>query len=416
MADDSPGSPHSVRAPAGGTRRGRRWWVAGFGVLLLAGAAVAAWQFARTEPADAGAAVAAVSPPTVTVSQPLYQEIVEWDEYTGQFAAVEYVELRARVSGYLDSIHFEDGQIVRRGDPLFVIDPRPFEIALAQAKSQLAEATARLELANRQLARAGELRKNDFVAESTYDERAEEMRAASAAVDSARAQVQAAELDLEFTRITAPVDGRIGTHEVSIGNLITGGSNGNTTRLTTIVSLDPIYFIFDVSEANFLAYQRAIADGRLKSVSEGSVAVYARLPDEEDWRHGGVLDFVDNQVDRTAGTMRLRAVFTNPDLFITPGQFARLRMPGSEPYKAILVPDEALVTDQSRKLVMTVKADGTVEPRVVRPGPRELGLRIIREGLEPTDTVIIDGLMRARPGAKVTPQPGKIEPTEPPTG
>ena len=394
--------------PAG--RRGRRprLWIGIIGVLVLA-AAGAWWRFDGAKP-DGAVANAAVPPPTVTVSHPLEQETVEWDEYTGQFAAVDYVEVRARVGGYLDSVNFKDGQMVAKGDLLFVIDPRPYEIALASAKAQVGETTARLDLANRQLGRAGQLRQNDFVSASTFDQRNAETRGAAAAVETAQATVRQAELNLTFTQVTAPIGGRTSRHLVSVGNLVNGGDSGATTLLTTIVSLDPIYFYFDMSEAQYLAYQRAVAAGKLKSTRDNSVEVFAHLVDENDWPHPGRMSFVDNQVDRGAGTIRARAVFPNPGFFITPGQFARIRVPGSEPYKAILIPDSALVTDQSRKQVLVVRDDGTVEARVVRPGPSHEGLRIVRKGLAAGDRIIIDGLMRARPGAKVTPQPGAIEP------
>ena len=351
-------------------------------------------------------------PPTVTVSKPLVRDLVEWDEYTGQFAATEFVELRARVSGYLRSVHFQDGEIVGKGDLLFIIDPRPFEVALATAKAQLAQASARLELARRQLGRAEQLRQRDFVPASTYDERAQQSVVAAAEVEGARAAIRGAELDLEFTRITAPVTGRVGRREVDVGNLVSGGPGGSTTLLTTIVTLDPIHFNFDISESNYLSYQRALSDGRLKSTRDGSVPVYVRLFDEENWPREGRMDYVANRVDRSSGTIRARGIFPNPDSIITPGQFGRIRIPGSERYQALLLPDSALMNDQSRKIVMVVKDDGTVEPRQVRPGPKELGLRIIRSGLQPTDTVIINGLVRARAGAKVTPEQGKIEPVE----
>jgi RND family efflux transporter MFP subunit len=389
-------------------------WLFGLGVLAVAVAGGFYWYQNRAPQSAEPAAGASMPPPLVTVASPLQQEIVEWDEFTGQFAAVEYVELRARVAGYLQSVHFEDGQIVKKGDLLFVIDPRPYEIALASAKAQLDEASARVDLAGRQLSRASKLRKDDFVAASTYDERAQELASSTAAVEAAKAAIRQAELDLEFTRITAPLSGRIGRHLVSVGNLIADGGGSAATLLATVVSLDPIYFDFDVSETDFLAYQRATISGRLKSAREGDFEVFAHLPDEEKWTIKGRLDFVDNQVDRATGTIRARAEFPNPDLLITPGQFGRIRIPGSEPYQAILIPDSALVTDQSNKLVMTVTADGTVVPKAVRPGPGydPLGLRIIREGLEPTDQIIINGLIRARPGAKVTPEPGKIEPSQ----
>ena len=398
----------SETPPAAAKRAGRRpfLWIALAALLVLAAGAWWKLQGATTP----GTAAAAVAPPTVTVSQPLQKEIVEWDEYTGQFAAVDYVEVRARVGGFLDSVNFKDGQMVAKGDLLFVIDPRPFEIALASAKALVGETTARLDLANRQLGRAGALRQNDFMSAATFDQRNAETRGAASAVESAQAAVRQAELNLAFTQVTAPLGGRISRHLVSVGNLVNGGDTGTTTLLTTIVSLDPIYFYFDMSEAQYLAYQRAVAAGKLKSTRDNSVEVFAHLVDEKDWPHPGRMSFVENQVDRGAGTIRARAEFANPGYLITPGQFARIRVPGSEAYQAILIPDSALVTDQSRKQVLVVKDDGTVEARVVRPGPGHDGLRIIRRGLAANDRIIIDGLIRARQGAKVTPQPGTIEP------
>jgi len=244
---------------------------------------------------------------------------------------------------------------------------------------------------------------------ANYDQRGSELKVAAAAVESAKAAIRSAQLNVEFTRITAAVSGRISNHLVSVGNLVSGGEGSGTTLLTTIVSLDPIYFNLDMSEADYLAYQRATEKGLMKSTRDNSVPVELHLTDEKGWLHQGKLNFVDNQVDRSSGTIRVRAVFPNSNLFLTPGQFARIRIPGSEPYQAILVPDAAVVTDQSRKIVMTVRDDGTVEPKVVRTGPSYDNLRIIRAGLAPTDRIVIDGLVRARPGAKVTPQPGKIE-------
>jgi RND family efflux transporter MFP subunit len=358
---------------------------------------------------DKKTAAAAPAAPPVTVSQPLQHEIVEHDEFTGQFAAVDYVELRARVSGYLQEIHFEDGQLVKKGDLLFLIDPRPYEIQLASAKAQVDQANATIDYAQREVSRAEVLRQKDFVAQSTYDQRLQSLRSGTASLEGAKAAVRDAELNLEFCRIIAPVSGRISRHEVSIGNLVTGGSGGTTTLLTTIVSLDPIYFNFDMSEGDFLAYERAVAQGKLMSTRNDPIPVEARLIDDKGWPLKGRIDFVDNQVNRGSGTIRVRAVFDNPQFLITPGQFGRISVPGSEPYQALLVPDAAVVTDQSRKLLMTVKDDGTVEPKLVRPGPTYEGLRIIRDGISPTDKIVINGLIRARPGAKVTPQPGKID-------
>jgi len=377
-------------------------------VFLRLAALILVFGLADLTPGSA--ADAPPAPPAVTVSQPVQRELVEWDEYTGQFAAKEYVEIRARVSGYLTEIHFEDGQLIKEGDLLFVIDPRPYEATLAAARAQLAQGNAQVELATRQLERTAELRKKDFEPASTYDQRLSDLKVATAAVESAKAAIRSAELNVGFTRITAPLTGRISNHQVSVGNLVSGSDSATTPAMTTIVSLDPIYFYFDMSEGDYLAYQRATAAGMLTEARDTAPPVYAHLTDETEWPWKGQLSFLDNQVDRGAGTIRARATFANPGYFVTPGQFGRIRIPASQQHVAILIPDGAVVTDQSRKVVMTVKEDGTVEPKVVRPGPMtEDGLRIIRSGLEPSDRVIINGLVRARPGGKVTPQPGQIE-------
>ncbi|HEY4163809.1 MAG TPA: efflux RND transporter periplasmic adaptor subunit [Dongiaceae bacterium] len=371
------------------------------------------WYFRHQQmapnPQASGATVPAVA---VTVSRPLVKNIVEWDEFTGQFEAVDSVEIRARVSGYLDSIHFEDGQMVKKGDLLFVIDQRPFQISLSSAQSALTSANARLAFAKSELGRAAKLRQSDYLSQSTYDQRMQETQSASADAQVATSAINAAQLNLEFTQIASPISGRMDAHEVSIGNLISGGDAGATTLLANVVSLDPIHFIFDMSEADFLAYQRAIEAGKLQNTREGGVKVSAHLMDETKWSLQGTLDFVNNQVDRTAGTIRARAVFPNADLLITPGQFGRIRIPGSEPYDAIMIPDSAILSDQSQKIVMVVNPDDSVAPRVIRPGPAIDGLRVVREGLSKDDVIIIDGIMHVRPGAKVIPHPGKIEATE----
>src|ERR1700741_1506903 len=265
-----PGAPPSGPKPA--QRRGPRMsWLFGIGVLVGVAAAALYWYQRTAADATTPVASAAMPPPEVTVAAPLQREIVEWDEYTGQFSAVDYVELRPRVSGYIESVHFKDGQLVKAGDLLYIIDPRPFEIALASAQAQLENATAQRQLGEAQLARAGTLRKSDFVAASTYDERLAELRSAEAAVETANAAIHSAQLDLDFTHVTAPISGRIGRNAVTEGNLVAGGSGGNATLLTTIVPLDPIYLDFDVSESDFLAYQRATAAGRLKSPRDNSI-------------------------------------------------------------------------------------------------------------------------------------------------
>lgn len=405
---------NGLRGPAPARRPGP--WIATAVLLALAAAGWAGWQQYRPAlfPTEAQAVTAPMPPPTVTVSPPLIKHIVEWDEYTGQFAPVEEVEVRARVSGYLQSIHFRDGQIVAQGDLLYIIDPRPFEIALASTEAQLTAAQARVDLAKAQLRRAEALQKNDFVSQSAYDERQQEASAAIAEVGVARAAVERARLDLEYTRITAPVGGRVSATRLDVGNLVTGGDDGSTSPLTTIVSLDPIHLEFDVSEANLLEYQRAFMDGRLKSPRANTVAIQARLMDEDGWTLKGTLDFIDNQVDRTSGTIRVRALLPNPGNVITPGQFGQIRIPASEPYDAVIVPEAALVTDQAQKVVLTVAEDGTVVAKPVRAGPnRGPLLRIIREGLEPGDRIIIDGLLRARPGGQVTPVAGSFDLPDP---
>lgn len=351
-------------------------------------------------------------PPAVTVSVPLRREVTDWLEYTGQFAAVDFVEIRARVGGYLTERHFADGQIVNKGDVLIVIDPRPYEIELQQAEAQRDTAAAQLEFATRDVSRGAALRQSEALSASIYDQRVQQMKAAGAALSSANAAIRTARLDLEYSHVTAPITGRIGNLQVSTGNLVTGGNNGSSTLLTTIVSVDPVWFYFDMSESDFLVYQRAVSEGRLGSPREAGTVAQLRLDDERAWSRTGKIDFVDNQIDRSSGTIRVRATFPNPGLFITPGQFARIRLPASAPHGALLVPDAAVTTDQSRKLVMTVDAEGTVVPKIVAPGPLVDGLREIRSGLDASDRVVIEGLMRARPGAKVSPQPGQITPAQ----
>jgi multidrug efflux system membrane fusion protein len=381
-------------------------WAGGLAVLLLAGgAAFLGPKWLHNAPS--ASAQPSPPPPAVTVSTPLQRDLAGWTIFTGQFSAVDFVEVRAQVSGYLTEIHFTDGQIVHKGDLLFVIDPRPYEIQLQQAGAQLLTATAGLDLANQEIARTTELRRRDFASGELLDQRVQQQRAAQAALEQAKAAVRSAQLNLEFSRITSPLTGRISTHRASIGNLISGGqAAGSATLLTTIVSLDPIHLDFDMSEGDYLAYQRFLQSQHGGSPVDRTVE--ASLSDEQGWSHRGELDFVDNQMDRSSGTIHARASLPNPDLFIAAGQFARLRLPTSAAKMTLLVPDAAVSTDQSRKLVMTVAADGTVVPKPVETGPLNGDLRVISFGLSATDRVIINGLMRARPGSKVTPQVGNI--------
>ena len=384
--------------------------------LGTVGVVVAALALAACDDgAGDGQADAALPPPPVTVANPLVMPVTEWYEFTGRFEATESVEVRARVSGYLEEIRFEDGEIVEQGQVLFVIDRRPYQAEVEQLQAQVNSAAAQVDLADAELRRAEQLVNNENISRSTYDQRMQQKRAAEAAQEMAEAAVRAAELDLEFTEVRAPITGRISDRRVDIGNLVTG--DPGATLLTTIVALDPIYFVFDMSEADYLGFQRAVEEGELSSARDRSTQVQVRLPDEPDtetWPRTGYMDFVDNRIDQSAGTIRARAELANPDHFITPGQFGQLRLPGSPRYEAILIPDSAIVADQADKIVLAVAEDGTVEPRAIREGPRYAGgLRIVRRGLEASDRIVINGLMRARPGAKVDPQPGTIAPPSP---
>lgn len=406
-AKTPPKTPSPTTPP--GTRRGGRILLITLAVIALAAIGyryMVGPQSTEQAPSQAGAPPA----PPVTVAKPVVETLREWRDFTGQFEAQESVEIRARVSGYLESVNFTDGQLVKKGDLLFVIEPRPYEIALDSAKAQLDQAEAQLALAKVQLERTAQLRKNDYASQQTYDERAAEVKSAAASRDNAIAAVNQAQLNLDYTRVLAPVSGRVGRHEVSIGNLVMGGT-GETTLLTTIVSLDPIWLMFNVSEGDGMTYKRLIQKGEVESARNNSVKVEGQLMDEKDWPLKGTIDFVDNQYDRSSGTIRVRAAFPNPDLFITPGQFGRVRVPMSQEKPTILVPDSAVVTDQSVKLLFAVTEDGTVVPKPVELGEvTDDDLRIVRSGITKDDVIIINGLLRARPGQKVTPEQGEIKP------
>jgi multidrug efflux system membrane fusion protein len=346
-------------------------------------------------------------PPPVTVARPLQKTITEWDEYTGRFTALASVEVRARVSGFIDSIHFNEGQMVKQGDLLFVIDPRPYRLAVEQAKADVERAKAKLEIASLDVQRGTPLARTQALTERELDTRKSTERDAAGQVGSAEAALKQAELNLEWTEVRAPIGGRISDKRVDAGNLITGGATG-ATLLTVIVSIDPIHFVFDGSEADFLHYQRLAATGGRPSSRDVQNPVLVRLADETEFKHQGRMDFVDNAINPKTGTIRGRAVFDNKDGFLTPGFFGRLRLFGGE-HDALLVPDGAIASDQSRKIVFTVADDGTVGTKLIELGPIVDGLRVIRSGLAPTDRIVIDGLQRARPGQKVTPQDGKIE-------
>ena len=388
---------------------------------------------------------AAFPPPTVTVAKPVQRTVVDYDEYVGRFVAVDSVEIRSRLSGYLSAIHFTDGQMVKKGDLLFTIDRRPFEIVLEQMKANLAQARANLAFAQADLQRGQALLGNKTITEQTYDQRTQAKNVAQAAVAAQEAMVNSAELDLDqYSELRAPVDGRIGDRRVSVGNLITGGAGGNTTLLATIVSVDPIRFEFTFDEASYLRYERfaknrksaqaadppsapqsdqqadqqtgpqggqqsdppsdpQAADQRQDGVDTG-VAVSLKLIDEKDFDHSGKIDFVDNAISTSSGTIRGRAILANPNGIFVPGMFARIRVPGSPPHPALLIPDAAIGSEQARKYVLVVDDNNTVRQKYVTLGQLDDGLRVVRDGLLPTDRVIVNGLMHAQPGVKVKPE------------
>lgn len=348
---------------------------------------------------------AAPPPPKVTVAEPVKRLVAQEDEYVGRFVAVDTVEVRARVSGYLDAINFRDGEMVEKGAPLFTIDERTFKITLDQARANLEQAKANLALADNDLARAKDLVLGSTITRQTFDQRTAARRAALAAVMSQTAAVRQAELDVEFTQLKAPAAGRIGDRRTSVGNFVTAATGANATLLATIQSIDPIRFEFSLDEAAYLRLQRGTGG---KAARNGGIAVKLRLLDEASFVHDGRIDFIDNAMSRTTGTIRGRAVIANPKGLFVPGLFARVRVAMSEPTEAILVPDSAIGSEQVRKFVLVLGADNIAKPKYVELGEVVDGLRVIVKGLDAGDRVVIDGLMRVRAGMKVEPVAGRI--------
>jgi RND family efflux transporter MFP subunit len=351
---------------------------------------------ARGQQADGGA-------PVVSVAHPVFKQITEWDEFTGRFVAKQRVEVRARVSGYLESVHFSEGLMVEAGKLLFVIDQRPFEAEAQRARAELRRALTQLKRAQLEYERGERLQSSRAMSKETMEERLAARDAAQAEVAAGRAVLRAAELDLSFTKVRAPIAGRSSDIRVDVGNLVSGGA-ADSTVLTTIVSLDPIELEFEGSEAQWLRYIRPSQAGTRPSSRNRADPVDARLIDEDEWLHHGHMTFIDNQFDFDTGTIRGRATFPNEDLLLLPGMFARVRLFGSGKHDAVLIPDRAVVADQARKLVMVVGPDNLIEPRPVRLGPLFEGLRIVREGLAPDERIVVNGIHRARPGALVTPK------------
>ena len=325
-------------------------------------------------------------PPQVSVAAPLQEVVTDWDDFSGRFESPQRVDVRARASGYVQSVHFRDGQVVRKGQLLFTLDPRQAQAALASARAQAQQARS-------ELGRAEKLLEKGFLAREAYESK-------RAAADIANAAVRARELDVEFTRVTAPITGIISDRRVDVGNLVAGGTSAADV-LTTIVAVSPIHFSFEASEAQMLKYQRG-------GGSTGGSRVQVRLQDEADYRWNGRIDFSDSGVDGGSGAVRMRAVIDNPSGFLRPGMFGRARMESPVSYPAFLVPEDAIVADGARKVVYVIGAGNTVQAKPVVTGPLSNGLRVIRSGVAPTDRVIVNGVQRARPGQKVTPKPGAI--------
>ncbi len=347
--------------------------------------------------------------PQVTVASPVQKTVAEWDEYTGRFEATQQVEVRARVSGFLDNIHFVDGQIVRQGETLFTIDPRTSKIAVDSAQADLAKAKAQVVQAANDLDRASQLVRSSAITERDVDTRKATLDIARASQKSAEAALQSASLNLEWTKVQAPISGRISDRKVDVGNLVTGGQS-STTLLTNIVSIDPIHFVFDASEADYLRAARRNNGGQKTGPRSAGIKVQLKLSDENDWIRDGTMNFLDNQVNSKSGTIRGRAIFNNTDGFLTPGVFGRIRVFAGET-EALLIPDAAISSDQARKLVLAVGPENVVVPKPVVLGPIVDGLRVVRSGLDPKDQVIIGGLANplVRPGGKVVPAAGEIK-------
>ena len=341
--------------------------------------------------------------PQVSVASALERDVTEWDEFTGRLEAVESVEVRPRVTGYIESVNFTEGSTVKKGDLLFVIDPRPYQAELSKAEAELARAFARAELAVADEGRSTKLLDIKAVSREEYDSRINATREAKADVAAARAAVDSAKLNLEFTRITAPISGRVSKAAVTAGNLVTGGSN-TAALLTTVVSLDPMYVTFEGDEQIYLKYNELSRRGERSSSRDAANPVLMGLANENGYPHHGAMVFVDNQVDPRTGTIRARASFENKDGFLTPGLFARVKLLGHNSYRAVLVDDRAIGTDQSQKFVYVIDAQNKVTYRPVAVGRLNDGLRIVEKGLQPGETVVVNGLQRVRPGVVVAPE------------
>jgi multidrug efflux system membrane fusion protein len=344
------------------------------------------------------------APPLVTVAKPIVKNLVEHSDFTGRVAAIQYVEVRPRVGGYIIDIPFKEGDTVKKGDPLFLIDPRPYQAALDQAVGQLNLAQSAQHLAEENFKRAQDLIATKVSSKQDFDTALSNRNQANSKLVSAKADAEAAQLNLDFTRITAAVDGRVGRAQITVGNLV----QADNTMLTTIVSVDPIYVYADIDERNWLEYAKMVREGKLPSARTGEVPIDAGLGNEVDFPHTGIINFVDNQINVATGTLQIRGQFSNGNGALLPGMFVRVQIPISPPFDAVLITDEAIGSDQGRKYVYVVGADSKAERRNVTLGQTNDGLRIIREGLKPDESVVINGIIRVRPGIVVKAEQGTM--------
>jgi RND family efflux transporter MFP subunit len=345
----------------------------------------------------------AAAPPEVSVAQVIEKPVKDWDEFTGRLQAVETVEIRPRVSGYIDKVAFTEGSLVKSGDLLFVIDPRPYQAEYGRAAADVKRFKTALELARIELVRVQRLRDSGAVSEEELDQRKSSVAQGEANVAGSEAALETASLNLNFTRVTSPIAGRVSRAEVTRGNLVTGGNNGGTL-LTSVVSMDPIYLYFDGDEQAYLRYTKMARSGERQSSRDTANPVQVGLADEEGFPHAGTVDFVDNQLNPQTGTIRARAVLPNKDGQFTPGMFARVQLLGSGEYTAILIEDRAVNTDQNQKYVLLLGANNQIEYRKVKLGRVINGLRVVHEGLKPGDVIVVNGAQRVHPGITVTPQ------------
>ena len=346
---------------------------------------------------------AAPAPPAVTVSRPVQREVRDWDEYAGHLQSPETANIQARVSGFIEEAPFHEGALVKKGDVLYVIDARPFKADLDNKKAAVAKDNAQLTLADADLKRSDSLLKSKAVSQGDYDTANARYQQAQAQLAADQAGVQVAELNLEWTKVTAPISGRVSRMYVTIGNLVNGGA-GQATLLTTVVSVDPMYCVVPVPERIFLKYQAITAEDSKMNIRDAKIPCFIQLENETNFPHKGVIDFIDNNVDTNTGTIQLRGVIPNGDGMLTPGVFARMRITHSKPYQTLLIPDMAVGTEQNERYILIVGKDDIVESRPVKLGRTFGNLRSITEGLKPDDRVVVNGMQQARPGAKVAPK------------